>query len=129
MLKLYNVGAPWERIALDVASPFPESDSENKYFMVVMDYFSKWPEVFAIPNQEASTIADKLIHEVFCRFGVPLEIHTVTREGISSPRYFKRLAKSWVSTKPEPHLITRNPMECWNGLTNIGEISDESRGE
>ncbi|CAK1591766.1 unnamed protein product [Parnassius mnemosyne] len=44
--------------------------------MVVMDYFTKWSEVFAIPNQEASTVADKLVHEVFCRFGVPLEIHS-----------------------------------------------------
>ncbi|CAK1595807.1 unnamed protein product [Parnassius mnemosyne] len=75
-LKLYNVGAPWERIAIDVAGPFPETESGNKYFMVEMDYFTKWPEVFAIPNQEASTVADKLVHEVFCRFGVPLEIHS-----------------------------------------------------
>ncbi|KAG6464703.1 hypothetical protein O3G_MSEX014678 [Manduca sexta] len=75
-LKIYNVGAPWERIALDVAGPFPVSDSGNRYFMVVMDYFTKWPEVFAIPNQEATTVADKLVHEVFCRFGVPLEIHS-----------------------------------------------------
>ncbi|CAK1595092.1 unnamed protein product [Parnassius mnemosyne] len=44
---------------------------------VVMDYFTKWPEVFAISNEEASTVADKLlVHEVFCRFGVPLEIHS-----------------------------------------------------
>lgn len=75
-LKLYNVGAPWERIALDVAGPFPASDSGNKYILVVMDYFTKWPEVFAIPNQEAVTIAEKLVNEVFCRFGVPLEIHS-----------------------------------------------------
>ncbi|CAK1598437.1 unnamed protein product [Parnassius mnemosyne] len=74
--KLYNVGAPWERIAIDVAGPFPETESGNKYFMVVMDYFTKWPEVFAIPNQEASTVADKLVHEVFCRYGVPLEIQS-----------------------------------------------------
>ncbi|CAK1600856.1 unnamed protein product [Parnassius mnemosyne] len=40
-LKLYNVCPPWERIALDVAGPFPESESGNKYFMVVIDYFSQ----------------------------------------------------------------------------------------
>ncbi|CAK1599594.1 unnamed protein product [Parnassius mnemosyne] len=67
-LKLYNVGSPWERIALDVAGPFPESESGNKYFMVVVDYFTKWPEIFAIPNQKDSTVADKLVYEVFCRF-------------------------------------------------------------
>lgn len=75
-LKLYNVGAPWERIALDVAGPFPVTENGNRYFLVVMDYFTKWPEVFAIPNQEATTVAEKLVNEVFCRFGVPLEIHS-----------------------------------------------------
>ena len=75
-LQLYNVGAPWERIAVDVAGPFPVTESGNKYFMVVMDYFTKWPEVFAIPNQEAATVASKLLEEVICRFGVPLEIHS-----------------------------------------------------
>ncbi|CAK1599862.1 unnamed protein product [Parnassius mnemosyne] len=39
-LKLYNVGAPWERIAIDVAGPFPETESGNKYFMAVMDYIT-----------------------------------------------------------------------------------------
>ncbi|CAK1588126.1 unnamed protein product [Parnassius mnemosyne] len=62
-LKLYNVGASWARIALEVAGLFPESESGNKYFMVVMDYFTKGPEVFAIPNQEASTVADKLVQK------------------------------------------------------------------
>ncbi|CAK1600364.1 unnamed protein product [Parnassius mnemosyne] len=76
VLKLNNVGAPWERIAIDIAGPFPESESGNKYFMVVMDYFTKWPEVFAIPNHKCSTVVDKLVHEVFCRLGVPLEIHS-----------------------------------------------------
>lgn len=75
-LQLYNVGAPWERIAVDVAGPFPVTESGNKYFMVVMDYFTKWPEVFAIPNQEATTVASKLVDEVICRYGVPLEIHS-----------------------------------------------------
>ncbi|CAK1585330.1 unnamed protein product [Parnassius mnemosyne] len=41
-----------------------------------MDYFTKWPEVFAITNQEASTVADKLVNEIFCGFRVPLEIHS-----------------------------------------------------
>ncbi|MDM1514777.1 hypothetical protein HX055_18885, partial [Myroides odoratimimus] len=46
-MKIYNVGMPWERIALDIAGPFPITDSGNRYVLVVMDYFTKWPEVFA----------------------------------------------------------------------------------
>jgi predicted aspartyl protease len=75
-LKLYNIGAPWERIALDIAGPFPITDKGNRYILVVMDYFSKWPEVFALPNQEATTIARKLVDDIFSRFGLPLEIHS-----------------------------------------------------
>jgi transposase InsO family protein len=41
-----------------------------------MDYFTKWPEVYPIPNQEASTVADTLVTNFFCRFGVPRELHS-----------------------------------------------------
>jgi hypothetical protein len=53
--------APFERIAIDIAGPFPESESENRYLLIAMDYFTKWPEVYVIPNQEVSTVADALV--------------------------------------------------------------------
>jgi len=64
-----------ERVGIDIAGPFPESDCGNKYILVAMDYFTKWVEAYAIPNQEAATIADVLVKEFFCRFGVPLILH------------------------------------------------------
>ncbi|KAI5753631.1 hypothetical protein M8J77_001985 [Diaphorina citri] len=75
-LQKYVVGAPFERIAMDVAGPFPETNNGNRYILVIMDYFSKWPEAFAIPNQEATTVADCLINHWVSRFGVPLELHS-----------------------------------------------------
>ena len=45
---------------MDLARPFPVTEDGNKYLMVVSDYFSKWPEAYAIPNQEATTIATML---------------------------------------------------------------------
>jgi transposase InsO family protein len=75
-MKKYNVGAPFERIAIDVAGPFPRSDKGNRYLLIAMDYFTKWPEVYAIPNQEASTIAEALVTNFFCRFGIPRELHS-----------------------------------------------------
>jgi hypothetical protein len=41
-----------------------------------MDYFTKWPEVYAIPNQEAATVAETLVANFFCRFGIPRELHS-----------------------------------------------------
>lgn len=36
----------------------------------LQNYFSKWPEVFATPNQ-AKTVVQKLVHEIIFRYGVP----------------------------------------------------------
>ena len=57
-MQQFNVGAPSERIAIDIAGPFPMSERGNRYLLVAMDYLTNWPEVYAIPNQEASRVAD-----------------------------------------------------------------------
>ena len=75
-LQQMTVGAPFERIGVDILGPFPRSDRGNRYVLVVADYFSKWPEAVALPNQEAVTIASALVEQVFSRTGIPLEIHT-----------------------------------------------------
>ncbi|KAK3753675.1 hypothetical protein QZH41_003322 [Actinostola sp. cb2023] len=75
-MKRYNVGAPLERVALDVLGPLPESESSNKYILVVADYFSKWTEAYAIPNQEAVTVAKRVVDEFVSRFGVPRQLHS-----------------------------------------------------
>ena len=72
----YNVGAPSERVAMDILGPLPESESGNKYLLLVADYFTKWPEAYALPNQEATTVAEVFVREYVCRFGVPLELHS-----------------------------------------------------
>lgn len=56
--------------------PLVRSTKGNRYLLVVMDYFSKWPEAYALPNQEAKTVATVIVNEFVCRFGVPLELHS-----------------------------------------------------
>ena len=75
-MKQYNVGVPMERIAIDVMGPLPCTEDGNKYILVVGDYFTKWTEAYAIPNQEATTVATKLTEEFICRYGVPLQLHS-----------------------------------------------------
>ncbi|GBN73474.1 hypothetical protein AVEN_137965-1 [Araneus ventricosus] len=57
-LQRYNVGAPFERMVLDILGPFPVTTKGNRYVLVLMDYFTKWPEAIPIPDQEASTVAE-----------------------------------------------------------------------
>ena len=44
--------------------------------MVVTDYFTKCAEAYAVPDHIAQTVADKLLNEFVCRFGVPQCTHT-----------------------------------------------------
>ena len=61
---------------MDILGPFTESDSGNNYILVVSDYFTKWTEAYAIPNQEATTVAKKLTDEFFFRYSPPEQPHS-----------------------------------------------------
>ena len=65
-----------ERIAVNILGPLPETSRKNKFILVVSDYFTKWTESYPIPNQEANTVAEKLVREFICRFGVPHQLHS-----------------------------------------------------
>jgi transposase InsO family protein len=65
-----------ERIAVDIMGPLPVTNHGNRYLLVAMDYFTKWPEAYAVPDQEAKTVATVLVREFICRFGTPLELHS-----------------------------------------------------
>jgi transposase InsO family protein len=65
-----------ERIAIDVLGPLPKTDSGNQYILIAQDYFTKWPEAFALPDQQAVTVAEVLVNQFFTRFGVPMELHS-----------------------------------------------------
>ena len=54
----------------DLVGPLHETESGNKYIAVLTDYFTKWPEVKAIPSKQSQHIADFII-EVICRHGTP----------------------------------------------------------
>lgn len=61
---------------MDILGPLPLNPRGNRYVLVVTDYFTKWSESYATPNQEAATVAEKFMSEFVCRFGVPCELHS-----------------------------------------------------
>ena len=75
-LKQYLTGEPLERVGLDILGPLPATYKGNRYILVVIDYFTKWAEAYPMRNQEAHTVADKLVYGLIARFGVPLQLHT-----------------------------------------------------
>ena len=63
-----------EKIAIDILGPLPLSQNGNRFVLVLVDCFTKWTEAYALPNQEASSIANVIVNEFICRFGTPLQI-------------------------------------------------------
>ena len=67
------VNGPFDRVGVDVLK-LPKSDQGNQYAVVFVDYLTKWPEVFAVPDQTSLTIARLLVEHVIPRHGVPAEL-------------------------------------------------------
>ena len=70
------VGAPFERISVDITGPFPHSARGHIYMVTVMDHFTKWAEAITLRNHTAGTVARALMQHVFSRFGFPLQLLT-----------------------------------------------------
>jgi transposase InsO family protein len=70
------VGGPLDCVTTDIVGPLPRTPRGNKYILTVMDCFTKWLEVYPIPDQTAETCAAKLLDEYIGRFGCPLALHS-----------------------------------------------------
>ena len=70
------VGMPLERVAIDIVGPLPETESKMKVILVIQDYFTKWTECYALPDQKSMTVADALVTNFFLRWGCPLQLHS-----------------------------------------------------
>lgn len=70
------VGAPMERMAMDILSFREETEMGNTCVLVIADYFTKWTEAYALPNHTAITVADTLVTEVFTKLGLPRILHS-----------------------------------------------------
>ena len=63
------VGGAFDCISMDFVELDKTKDG-NKYALVFQDYLSKWPEVYALPDRKAETVARCLLDLVW-RHGVP----------------------------------------------------------
>ena len=71
-----KVGRPWQKVAIDLVGPMPETTRNNKWILVLTDHFTRWQDALPIPDATARVVAEALDCRVFCYFGLPEEIHS-----------------------------------------------------
>ena len=71
LLNPIKVGKTWEMIGIDFVGPLNKTRKGNKYILVVMDYFTKYPEARATKDATADKVAEFLFKEIICRHGCP----------------------------------------------------------
>ena len=125
-----RVGEPMERWGIDITGPHPTSSAGHRYILTAIDYFTRWVETFPIRNQEAETVAKVLVKQVFCRYGVPMQVLSDQGANFES-RLFQEMCRllkidKLRTTAYQPR--TNGLIERWHRVLNmmLGKVVSEN---
>jgi hypothetical protein len=79
---------PFQKVAADICSIY------GKKYQIVVDYFSKWPEVLQLPGNANSNVVIKHMKTIFSRFGIP-EIVFSDQESIYESAEFAKFCREY----------------------------------
>uniref|UniRef100_A0A5S6Q662 RNA-directed DNA polymerase n=1 Tax=Trichuris muris TaxID=70415 RepID=A0A5S6Q662_TRIMR len=107
----------WSRVHVDYAGPV-----EGRYLLVLVDAFSKWPEVF-ITEKITSSATISLLSRVFAQFGAPETIVSDNGTQFTAAEFKIFCAKKWHPT----HLDSpRTSAVQWTSGTLRGHLEERS---
>lgn len=81
---------PWERIHIDFAGPV-----NNCYYFIIIDAYSKYPEIFKMSNITTDETISKL-RETFSRWGIPNEIISDNGPQLTSQEFKKFITSNGI---------------------------------
>ena len=70
------VGAPLERVVIDIMGPLPQTENGHENLLVVGDYFTKWAEAYPLQDHTVQTVADVLVEQFVSRYGLFKTLHS-----------------------------------------------------
>ena len=64
-----------QKLSIDIVGPLPRTQRGHTHILTVKDLFTRWVEAFPLSQPTTRKVADKLVAEVFLRFGPPEALH------------------------------------------------------
>ncbi|XP_019415399.1 PREDICTED: uncharacterized protein LOC109326930 [Lupinus angustifolius] len=125
--------APWLfcRWGVDILGPFPQATRQLKFFIVVIDYFTKWIEAEALATITSANIQKFTWRSIITRFSIPSAIVTDNDTQFFDRRFQELLSglriKQHFTSVEHPH--TNGQAEAANKviLKGIKKMLDESK--
>lgn len=85
---------PFERIAIDIVGPLPETINGNKYLLTFQDDLTRFVGAIPIANQEADTIAREFVHHIILKYGFRENLTVLSDMGSNfQSELFKNICK------------------------------------
>lgn len=63
---------PWTKLGIDIVGPFEQAPAKERFFITVVDYHSKWPEVAAVSSVTTGSVIN-FLKSIFSRERLPQE--------------------------------------------------------
>lgn len=102
-MQLHLVNEPWHTIGMDIMGPFTTTASQKRFLLVVVDYFTRWVELFPIRLTTSTEITNIMMNEIFSRYGLPKYI--VSDNG---PQFVSHLFRNFCETFGIQQNLTAN---------------------
>ena len=111
-MQLHEVTEPWHTVGMDIMGPFPVTSRQKRFLLVIVDYFTRWIEVFPMNRTTSTDVAEVLIDQVFARYGLPRYILSD-----NGPQFVSNLFKEFCRSMAIQRKLTAN----YHPQTNMTE--------
>lgn len=75
-LKQHPLGFVGQRVFWDIKGPLTETRRGNKYYLVIVDGFSKWTAVLPLVDIQATSVYQRFYDDWVCQNGCPVSLHS-----------------------------------------------------
>ena len=102
-MQIHSVNEPWHTIGIDLMGPFPVTSRNKRFLLVIVDYFTRWIELFPLNTTTSNVISELLVDQLFTRYGLPKYILSD-----NGPQFVSNMFRSFCDTMKIQQKLTAN---------------------